>query len=75
MPAWQAGQHIGIKIVTVFPDNATRGLSAVMASYVLLDGETGKPLAFIDGEMLTVRRTAAASAWPPITWPATTRTG
>ncbi|MEC8053449.1 MAG: ornithine cyclodeaminase family protein, partial [Pseudomonadota bacterium] len=62
MPAWQAGQHIGIKIVTVFPDNATRGLSAVMASYVLLDGETGKPLAFIDGEMLTVRRTAAASA-------------
>ena len=62
MPAWQAGQHIGIKIVTVFPDNASRGLSAVMASYVLLDGETGKPLAFIDGEMLTVRRTAAASA-------------
>ncbi|MEC8852137.1 MAG: ornithine cyclodeaminase family protein, partial [Pseudomonadota bacterium] len=62
MPAWQAGQHIGIKIVTVFPDNSTRGLSAVMASYVLLDGETGKPLAFIDGEMLTVRRTAAASA-------------
>ncbi|MEC8180736.1 MAG: ornithine cyclodeaminase family protein, partial [Pseudomonadota bacterium] len=56
------GQHIGIKIVTVFPDNSTRGLSAVMASYVLLDGETGKPLAFIDGEMLTVRRTAAASA-------------
>ena len=50
MPAWQKGQHIGIKIVTVFPDNATRGLSAVMASYVLLDGETGKPLAFIDGE-------------------------
>ncbi|MGB1006823.1 MAG: ornithine cyclodeaminase family protein, partial [Thalassobaculaceae bacterium] len=49
-------------IFTVFPDNAARGLSAVMASYVLLDGETGQPLAFIDGEMLTVRRTAAASA-------------
>ncbi len=62
MPAWQHGRHIGIKIVTVFPDNALQALPAVMASYVLLDGQTGQPRAFIDGEALTVRRTAAASA-------------
>lgn len=62
MPAWQPRQHIGIKLATVFPDNAEQGLPAVMAVYVLLDGKTGSPLALIDGPILTVRRTAAASA-------------
>ncbi len=62
MPAWQPRRHIGIKSVTVFPDNAERGLPAVMGVYLLLDGKTGSPLALIDGPMLTVRRTAAASA-------------
>jgi ornithine cyclodeaminase len=33
-----------------------------MGVYVLLDGETGEPIAFIDGPALTLRRTAAASA-------------
>jgi ornithine cyclodeaminase len=62
MPAWQTGRHIGIKMVTIFPGNAERGLPAVMGAYLLLDGETGSPLAMIDGPMLTARRTAAASA-------------
>ncbi len=62
MPAWQAGRHIGIKLVTVFPGNAARDLPAVMGAYLLLDGNTGSPLAMIDGPMLTAKRTAAASA-------------
>jgi alanine dehydrogenase len=62
MPAWQAGRYIGVKCVTVFPDNGTQSLSAVMGSYILLDGKTGAPRALIDGPALTVRRTAAASA-------------
>ena len=62
MPAWQANEHIGVKMVTVFPDNAEKSLPAVMGIYVLLDGKTGSPLALIDGPTLTVRRTAAASA-------------
>jgi len=62
MPAWQAGRHIGIKMVTVFPENSTHGLPAVMGTYLLLDGRTGSPLALIDGPALTARRTAAASA-------------
>ena len=62
MPAWRSGEYLGIKIVTVFPDNAARGLPAVMASYQLLSGDSGQPLALIDGEELTARRTAAASA-------------
>lgn len=62
MPAWQVGRHIGIKMVTVFPDNAEKSLPAVMGIYILVDGSNGSPLALIDGPTLTVKRTAAASA-------------
>ncbi|MYZ49337.1 ornithine cyclodeaminase family protein [Propylenella binzhouense] len=68
MPAWsdfaahRDGGHIGVKIVNVFPGNAARGLPSVAGVYVLMSGETGAPLAVIDGHALTVRRTAAASA-------------
>lgn len=61
MPAWGGG-GLGVKIVTVFPGNRARGLASVAALYVLLDGATGHPVALIDGEALTLRRTAAASA-------------
>jgi len=62
MPAWQPGRSLGVKVVTVFPGNDARGLSAVQAAYLLLDAETGQPRALLDGAMLTRRRTAAASA-------------
>jgi ornithine cyclodeaminase len=62
MPAWQVDRHIGIKMVTVFPDNAEKSLPAVMGIYVLVDGKNGSPLALIDGPTLTVKRTAGASA-------------
>ncbi|WP_193366568.1 ornithine cyclodeaminase family protein [Pelagibius marinus] len=62
MPAWQVDRHIGVKMVTVFPDNGQRSLPAIMGIYILLDGKTGSPLALIDGPKLTVKRTAAASA-------------
>jgi ornithine cyclodeaminase len=62
MPAWQAGRSLGVKIVTVFPDNSRRSLPSVMGTYVLLDAATGMPVALLDGTALTLRRTAAASA-------------
>lgn len=62
MPAWQSGRHIGVKVVTIFPDNGEQGLPSVMAAYLLLDGKTGSPIALIDGPTLTLKRTAAASA-------------
>jgi ornithine cyclodeaminase len=62
MPAWRAGAEIGVKVVTVFPRNPARGLASVSALYVLLDGATGHPVALLDGEALTLRRTGAASA-------------
>lgn len=62
MPAWQPGRYAGIKLVTVFPSNGARGLPSVMGSYVLISARDGQPLALIDGRMLTLKRTAAASA-------------
>ncbi len=62
MPAWRAGEALGVKVVTVFPGNAGRSAATVAATYLLLDGATGHPKALIDGETLTLRRTAAASA-------------
>jgi alanine dehydrogenase len=62
MPGWRANGAIGVKLVTVFADNAIRSLPAVHACYVLFDGDTGAPRAMLDGNELTLRRTGAASA-------------
>jgi alanine dehydrogenase len=63
MPAWRTGARIGVKLVTVFPGNARRGARAVGAVYALFDATNGTPLALFDGEEITARRTAGASAY------------
>ena len=62
MPAWKIGEHIGIKIVSVFPENTITNMSAVHANYFLMNANDGKPVAVMDGTELTLRRTACASA-------------
>ncbi|MEP6884217.1 MAG: ornithine cyclodeaminase family protein [Gammaproteobacteria bacterium] len=62
MPSWQPTGPIGVKIATVFPGNAQHGLPSVNAAYLLISGQTGEPLAWIDGRALTLLRTAAVSA-------------
>jgi ornithine cyclodeaminase/alanine dehydrogenase-like protein (mu-crystallin family) len=69
MPAWTnfhasggGDGHIGVKVVTVSPDNNAVAKPAVMGLYLLLDGKTGEPQALIDGPRLTQWRTACASA-------------
>ncbi|MEK1888619.1 MAG: ornithine cyclodeaminase family protein [Phyllobacterium sp.] len=70
MPAWSDFEalgdsskgYMGVKIVTVSPDNGALAKPAVMGVYLLLDGKTGEPKALIDGQRLTLWRTAGASA-------------
>lgn len=62
MPAWLPGRHYGVKIVNIAPGNAGQGLSGLHATYLLFDARTGVPLAQMDGDEITARRTAAASA-------------
>jgi ornithine cyclodeaminase len=51
---------IGVKIVSVTPDNASRGIPTVQGVVVLVDAPTGRPTALIDGTFLTQLRTGAA---------------
>lgn len=70
MPAWTdfAGQgssgrgYTGVKIVSVVPDNKARSLPSVVGAYLLMSGQSGLPLALLDGQALTLWRTAASSA-------------
>lgn len=62
MPAWRQDEALGVKLATVFPGNAEKGLPAVNAIYVLIDSGDGRIVALIDGSELTLWRTACASA-------------
>jgi ornithine cyclodeaminase/alanine dehydrogenase-like protein (mu-crystallin family) len=60
MPS-EADTSAGVKVVTVAPDNAERGLPRVQAAYLLFDGDTLSLRAVLDGTALTTLRTPAVS--------------
>ncbi len=63
MPGFLAKDRaLGMKVVTYFQDNPTRGLPAILATIMLFNAETGKMIAAIDGSYITAIRTACASA-------------
>jgi len=62
MTAWQPGGCYGVKVVNIAAGNGARGLPGLHSTYVLHDARTGVPLAWIDGDEITARRTAATSA-------------
>ncbi len=61
-PGWVIGDMIAVKAVTFFPDNGSLSLPTVNAGVLLFDGRNGTLLGACDGNELTTRRTAAASA-------------
>ena len=63
MPAYlPSSASLGIKLVTVFNENAARGLPAHLATILLFDPETGALQVIMDGRYITEMRTAAISA-------------
>jgi ornithine cyclodeaminase len=60
MPASGDG-GVGVKLVTLTPDNPERGLPFIGGVYVLFDAVTQTPEAVVDGAALTALRTAAVS--------------
>ncbi|BCY09502.1 ornithine cyclodeaminase family protein [Actinoplanes sp. L3-i22] len=60
MPA-ESGTHAGVKLVTIAPGNAERGLPRINALYTLFDAVTLRPAAILDGTALTTLRTPAVS--------------
>lgn len=62
MPALLDSTHdLAIKIVNVFPQNVQRELPTIHSVVVVIDPDTGRPLALIEGGALTAIRTGAAS--------------
>ena len=62
MPSWQESTSLGVKIVTVSPDNGRYSLPSINGMYLYFDAITGQPLAVMDAKTLTKKRTAATSA-------------
>ncbi|MFD7102318.1 ornithine cyclodeaminase family protein [Streptomyces celluloflavus] len=60
MPS-ESGGWFGVKIATVAPGNAARGLRRINATYLLHDSATLTPVALLDGVALTTLRTPAVS--------------
>lgn len=52
---------VGLKSVTIHKDNPSKNLPMIQAMYNVFDSETGRPIAIMDGELLTSMRTGAAS--------------
>jgi ornithine cyclodeaminase/alanine dehydrogenase-like protein (mu-crystallin family) len=55
-------EGLGLKAVTFYPSNAEHGIPTHMATIFLVDPRTGRPLAIMDGRLITEMRTAAVSA-------------
>ncbi len=65
MPAYvhnpDADDALTIKIVSLFPKNPARGLDFIQAAVLVLDPQSGRSLALLEGSTLTAIRTGAAS--------------
>ncbi|CAO3350815.1 ornithine cyclodeaminase family protein [Azospirillum palustre] len=61
-PAWQVNQAIGLRIDTIFPDNAGSDLPRTQGVYLLVDGKTGVPQVLMDSSATLGRRSGAASS-------------
>ena len=62
MPAWEESEVLGVKLVTVSPNNTKYNLPSINGLYLLFDAHKGDVLAVMDAKALTTKRTAAASA-------------
>jgi ornithine cyclodeaminase/alanine dehydrogenase-like protein (mu-crystallin family) len=61
MPCF-GSSYFSTKLVSVFPKNILKKEPVIYGSVVLNDGQTGRPLAVLDGSKLTAMRTAAVGA-------------
>lgn len=54
--------YFATKLVTLFPENPEKGVPMLNGLVVLNDGQTGEPVAVLDGLTLTALRTAAVGS-------------
>ncbi len=61
MPAYLPETALAIKVVSVFPNNPQNDLDLIQAAVLVLDPQSGRPVALLEGKSLTAIRTGAAS--------------
>lgn len=62
MPGYLMDQGaLGMKVVSVFPENRQVGLPTILGAILLISPQTGEPLALLDGTWLTSFRTGGGS--------------
>jgi len=64
MPAYMktdSGEALAVKIVSLFPRNPSRGLAYIQAAVLVLEADTGRAVALLEGSTLTAIRTGAGS--------------
>lgn len=62
MPAWDPGKDLGVKMVTVSPNNGEYNLPSIQGLYLLFDAHKGYCKCLMDAKSITAFRTAATSA-------------
>jgi ornithine cyclodeaminase/alanine dehydrogenase-like protein (mu-crystallin family) len=63
MPAFvngPAADALAVKVVSLFPGNPARGIAYIQAAILVLEPQTGRAAAFLEGSSLTAIRTGAA---------------
>lgn len=64
MPAYvksDTGEALAIKVVSLYPNNPSRGLKYIQAAVLVLESDTGRAIALLEGSTLTAIRTGAGS--------------
>jgi|SRR5688572_1013486 len=64
MPAYmknESEEALAIKVVSLFPKNPSRGLAYIQAAVLVLETDTGRAIALLEGSTLTAIRTGAGS--------------
>jgi ornithine cyclodeaminase/alanine dehydrogenase-like protein (mu-crystallin family) len=63
MPAFVKGaanEALGVKVVSLFPGNPEKGIPYIQAAVLVMEPDTGRALALLEGSSLTAIRTGAA---------------
>jgi len=64
MPAYMksdSDEALAVKVVSLYPGNPARGLAYIQAAVLVLESDTGRAMALLEGSALTAIRTGAGS--------------